>query len=130
MRLPRIKRQYSIIMIYIFSFLSLAPLRVLAQGQLEQPIRGAQDLEFVPYIQALFALGLQIVVITAAIFIIIGSYHYFAAGGNAASAERGKEIITRSIVGLLLALVGWVILNTISPQFASGLKKPEFKELQ
>lgn len=103
-----------------------------AQGgttQLEQEIPGAQgDVGFVEYVQALFAFGLQIIVLTAAIFIVIGSYAYFASGGNAAMAEKGKEIITRTIIGLLLALVGWIILNTISPQFASDLREPQLEQ--
>lgn len=96
--------------------------------QLEQPIGRLKQADFVTYIQALFAFGLQIIVLTAAIFIVIGSYAYFAAGGNAAMAEKGKEIITRTIIGLLLALVGWIILNTISPQFANDLQAPKLEQ--
>lgn len=64
-----------------------------------------------------FNWAIFIIVVSAAIFIGIGAYFYFAAAGNAQLAGQGKEIITRAIMGLVIALIAFVILKTISPQF-------------
>lgn len=94
-----------------------------AQGgsTLDQPFQATELREWVA---AVFKLGLTLVIIAAAIFIGIGAYMYFAAAGNAEYAGRGKEYIWRSIMGLVLALISWVILTTISPQFTKELREP------
>lgn len=74
---------------------------------------------------AIFQFGIILCIIAAAVYIAIGSFYYFAAAGNASLAGQGKEIIQRSIIGLLLALIAWVLLNTISPQFTQ-LRDPQF----
>ncbi len=76
------------------------------------------------FTEAIFKFGIALCVLAAAIYIAIGSFYYFAAAGNAKAAGTGKEIIQRSIIGLVLALVAWVILNTIHPQFAQNLRDP------
>lgn len=68
---------------------------------------------------AIFGFGIVAVILAAAIYIAIGAYLYFVAAGNAKMAETGKTYITRSIMGLIVALLAWVILNTISSQFTS-----------
>lgn len=104
---------------------AIIPQELLAQGtKLEQPIDGATSADFVSYINAIFQFGLILVVLAAAIYFAFGAYAYFLAAGNASMAAKGKELIQRSLVGLLLALVSWVLLNTISPQFAGNLKAP------
>lgn len=76
------------------------------------------------WIDPIVKFALVLAVLAAAIFIAIGAYMYFVATGNAQVAQQGKEYISRSIIGLVLALLAWVILNTISPQFTKGLKEP------
>ena len=71
----------------------------------------------------IFKLGIALIVIAAAIFIAIGAYMYFLAAGNAKYAETGKEYISRSVMGLILGLLAYIILQAISPQFV------ELKEL-
>ena len=67
---------------------------------------------------AIFQLGIAACILAACIYIAIGAFNYFvAAGGNAKRAEEGKAIIQRAIMGLILALVSWLILTTIHPQF-------------
>lgn len=66
---------------------------------------------------AAFELGIYFIVVAAAIFIAIGAYMYFASTGNAEYARQGKEYIWRSIMGLILGLIAYVLLKTISPQF-------------
>lgn len=96
---------------------------LMSSAQFDRPLGVSPDLPalisaFVPFV-------VGIIVMAAAIFIGIGAFFYFAAAGNAEMAGRGKELIQRALTGLVLGLIGWVILNTISPQFASTLQPPK-----
>lgn len=91
-------------------------------GSLDLPFGGEPVL--LPLFREAFKWGITIIVLAAAIYIAIGAYFYLAAAGNAKLAEQGKELITRAIMGLVLGLVGWIILNTINPQFAQQLHTP------
>jgi len=75
--------------------------------------------------QTIFEFAIALCVLAAAVYIAWGSLHYFYAAGDAKAAAEGKEIITRAITGLVLALVSWIILNTIHPQFTE-LKNPTY----
>lgn len=68
-------------------------------------------------VKKIMQFGIVLCIVAAAIYISIGAYAYFAAAGNAAMVTQGQAIIQRSVIGLVLALIAWVILNTISPQF-------------
>lgn len=108
-------------------FVSLLVLPASASAQLDQPF-GKTDL--MGMLQAGFQWGIMLVVIAAAIFIAIGAYYYLAASGNAELAGRGKETIQRAIMGLVIGLIGWVILNTVQTQFTTGLRPPSPIPLQ
>lgn len=100
---------------------------VLAQGNsnnLDEPF-GPQT-TMAGLTQVIFEFGIALCVLAAAIYIAWGSLHYFYAAGDAKRAAEGKEIITRAITGLVLALVSWIILNTINKQFIE-LKINDFK---
>jgi hypothetical protein len=78
----------------------------------------------------LFYVGILINIITAVIVmiglisIVIGAYFYMTAGGEAKRVDMGKDFIKAAISGIVLALTAWLILNTISPQFASNIQEP------
>ncbi len=107
-------RQY--VSIAVVMFLVALP----TQGQVTDPSTTSTLQEWA---SAAFQLGITLIVLAAAIFIALGAYLYFAAAGNAGAAQTGKEYISRAIMGLVLGLIAWVILNTISPQFTT-LKEP------
>ncbi len=47
--------------------------------------------------------------------LIIGGMKYITAAGNMATVTDAKDIIWNAILGLLLALLSWVIVSTINP---------------
>ncbi len=66
------------------------------------------------YLQHLFEIGIGVAAGLAVIMIVIGGIEYMstdAIGGK----EEGKDRITSALWGLLLALISWLILNTINP---------------
>ena len=112
------KRKSVLLGIALFFVVSLAVVGVsaLAQSDLDQPF-GKQD-SIATLTQAIFQFAIAACVLAACIYIAIGAFYYFAAaGGDAKRASEGKEKIQNAIIGLVLALVSWLILNTIHPQF-------------
>ncbi len=65
---------------------------------------------------AIIAIGL--------ISMIVGAFIYITAGGDNENVKKGKKFIISALSGIVLALTAWLILNTINPQLASGLKEP------
>ncbi len=49
----------------------------------------------------------------AAIMIVVGGIMIMTAGGSTERVAKGKEIVTAAVVGLLIALLSWLIIDTI-----------------
>lgn len=66
------------------------------------------------YLQFVFQFAIGITGVLAVIMIILGGITYLstdAIGGK----KDGKEMITNALGGLALAILSWLILNTINP---------------
>lgn len=109
--------------------LSVAAFFANAQGAndaLDKPFGDVTDMGALT--NTIFQFGIGVCVLAASIYIAIGAFYYFVgAGSNAKRAEEGKTIIERAIIGLVLALVSWILLNTIHPQF-TNLDVPAYKD--
>src|SRR5262245_50688042 len=100
-------------------------------GNFEVPLPGLQgtidDIAchgFLSYLAIVINYVTAIIVIIAVICIVIGGFSYMTAGGADDGVKRAKTLISSSVVGIILALSAFLIMNTISPQFASQLKEP------
>ncbi len=60
-----------------------------------------------------------VAVLLAIIFITIGGVLYITTD-TIEGKEKGKETVTRAILGLLLALISWLILYTINPELVGS----------
>lgn len=64
----------------------------------------------------------------ATIGIIIGGFNIMLAAGSSSRVQTGKKYITAAVVGILIALLAWTILDTIlkviSPDFQVGKLGP------
>lgn len=60
----------------------------------------------------------------ALLIIVIGGYTYMTAGGDGKKVETAKTYIRAALLSIILALVAFLVLNFISPQFASQLREP------
>lgn len=74
---------------------------------------GAETIE--KYLPALFNWGIAIAVILAILMTIYGGIKYMTTDA-VFNKKDGKKIIQQAIVGLLLALSAWLILEQINPQ--------------
>jgi len=68
------------------------------------------------YLESLYKFGIAIVAILAVVMIGIGAFMYIVtSAGNAGKLANAKEIITNAIIGLVMALLAWLILFIINP---------------
>ncbi len=47
------------------------------------------------------------------LFIIIGGFQYILSAGNAESATKGKKTVVNAIIGLVLIILSYIIINVI-----------------
>lgn len=66
------------------------------------------------YISTMFMILIGLAGVLAVLMIVIGGVQYLSTDAISGKSE-GKEKITNAILGLLLAIGCWVILNTINP---------------
>ncbi len=72
------------------------------------------------FLRALFTLLIVVAGILAFIMIVVGAITY-ASTDAFSGKSAGKDMILNAIMGLVLALGAWIILNTINPNLASNL---------
>jgi len=108
------------IILAIFLFLPFFALaaNLNYQPMEEIPIFGAKC-DFYDYIVNIYRLGLATVGISAMLMIMIGGYMYATSAGNNAAMEKAKGVITDAIIGLILALMSWLLLYIINPDLVS-----------
>jgi len=56
----------------------------------------------------------------AAIMIVIGGIMIMTAAGSTERVAKGREIVTAAVTGLLIALLAWLIIDTIIGIIAVG----------
>ncbi|PIR70322.1 MAG: hypothetical protein COU46_02150 [Candidatus Niyogibacteria bacterium CG10_big_fil_rev_8_21_14_0_10_42_19] len=67
------------------------------------------------FLRWLFPAMLTAAALLAVVSITYAGFLWIGAAGNPAAIENAKDRIKGSILGLLLAFAGWLILNTINP---------------
>lgn len=65
--------------------------------------------------QFLFDLMIGISIATAVIVFMFAAFQEIIGGNNAGSIQKGKEGMQNAIIGLMIVLSTWLIINTINP---------------
>jgi predicted secreted protein len=63
--------------------------------------------------------------LVAVIYLIIGGFNYVTAGGNPEAVEMAKTTIVNAIIGLLVILVSYLIVQFIMTQIGANPGLPE-----
>jgi hypothetical protein len=58
--------------------------------------------------------------IVAVVFIIIGGFYFMTARGNEEQATSGRKTLTYAIIGLVIIIFSFVIVNVITNQLTKG----------
>lgn len=64
----------------------------------------------------LIIVGMTVLVVAAGVMsTVIGGYYYMTAGGSADRVRAAKNWIGTALIGIIIALLAWIILFSISP---------------
>lgn len=69
----------------------------------------------IDYVLQIYQFGLWTIGIAAVFMISIGAFMYITSAGNTSQMGKAKEVIFDAIIGVILALTSYVLLNTINP---------------
>jgi hypothetical protein len=120
---------------FILTMIVLFPILVQAEGANRQNSEGqttssGKGLNYIPmeqipglvnngdlptYIVGLYKFGIWTVGICALLMIVLGGFMYVTSAGNNASMGKAKTVITDAIIGLIMALTAYLLLNEINP---------------
>ncbi|MFH1392153.1 MAG: pilin [bacterium] len=84
--------------------------------------------QLVSFLEWAFTFAIAAAGILALLMIMIGGFQYITAAGSEAMAGQAKNRIQNAILGLVLALCSYLILNTINPDLVT-LHLPGFEPL-
>ena len=78
-------------------------------------------------VQNILGIAMSAIGIAAFVMLLIGSFLYLTSGGNPKSTDAAKKTITMAITGIVVALLGWIIINFIGVFTGTGEKVTIFK---
>ncbi len=78
-------------------------------------LQSGESVELSTYLAAIYRAGLILASVLSVLMIVIGGIQYMTAGGNPGRLGDAKDRIWQAILGLLLVLGSYLILNTINP---------------
>ncbi len=71
------------------------------------------------YISAVYTYALGIIVTIATVMVVIGGVKWMLARGDSGKVSDAKETLSRAVIGVLLALGSYAILNLINPELVN-----------
>ena len=66
------------------------------------------------FVSKFYAWGLGLIGLVGLLFLIIGGYHILISRGDPTQLQTGKSYITYAIIGILLAIFGFVFIEVIA----------------
>lgn len=76
-------------------------------------------------IATIISIAFALAGIVAVIFLIIGGFNYVTAGGNPEQIEMAKTTIVNAIIGLVVILISYLIVQFIMTQIGVEVELPE-----
>lgn len=80
-----------------------------------RPGEAGQGQELPQFIKYIFMFSLGIVGLVGMVAVIMGGFDYVTSSGNPQKAAEGKNKIVSALLGLLLLLGSWILLNLVNP---------------
>lgn len=86
-----------------------------------QPLPGAEGEQTVAtYVPLVIKLSIVLAALLAVVMIVVAGFMYITAAGNTGTLEKAKKYATDAIIGLLIAIGYWLILQFINPDILGG----------
>lgn len=116
------KNKNIISILLAFCVVVFLPAIVFAAGTgyvpLEGSVTGGQNVtNFGNYLKRVYEIGITVTITLAVLYLVIGGFAYMTSGISITGKEGAKNKMTNALLGLALALLSYVILNTVNPQF-------------
>ena len=109
------------IILTIFAGMFLFFSEAQAQYNLMQPIKGLGTGQTVSsYVPTIIMLGIALAALLAVVVIVVAGFMYITAAGNPGNVEKAKSYLLNAIIGLLIAIGYWLILQAINPDILKG----------
>lgn len=70
---------------------------------------------FAQYINSVYRYLTAIILVVAIVMVVYGGFLYLVGSAGVGSIQRGKQIITDAIMGMVITLAAYAILNTVNP---------------
>lgn len=70
---------------------------------------------FGEYVRAFYIFFIGVIGILATVMVMYGGYRWITAAGNASRIQTAKTMVTNAIVGVVLALTSYILLQLINP---------------
>lgn len=107
-------------MLAFFNIGTVEAVEIPQYEQLENiPGSEGKNKTFPQYVVALYNLGLWIIGISAMFMLTVGGFMYLTSAGNTSAAGSAKGVIKDALIGLVLGLSAWLIVNTINPDLTT-----------
>ncbi len=74
---------------------------------------GAQDESFENVIRVIITWALYIAAVVSVLIIIYGGFLYITSAGDAVQAKKGKTALFNAIIGLVIAILAYVIVQVV-----------------
>jgi len=74
---------------------------------------GLQEGTIAGSITKMISILLEFVGGLSVLMIVISGIMYISSGGDSSKTETAKNMLTYSIIGLVVALIAWIIVNTV-----------------
>ena len=125
MKLNKFKKVFLFFLVILFLFLPFFVLAVEFKPQVKipgyAPAVGANPGETIfKYFAALYSWGIRAIGVIAVIMIMVAGFQWMLAGGNASKVSAAKGRMTNSVIGLILVLGAYTILNFINPALVAN----------
>jgi hypothetical protein len=115
--------RFSLVFLLLVGITLSLPHSAMAQtqpwgGRCIEPAGGGESVATIQGLECLIGNVLSIALsgigIAGFVMMIVGAFRYMLSGGNAKGTEGGRNTITFAIVGLVVALSSFIILNIVA----------------
>lgn len=73
---------------------------------------------------------ISIFAVIGAILIAVGGFYMVTSAGNVSRRDKGKGILTNTVIGLIIMLVAWLVVDTVMKTLAGSKAYGMWREIQ
>lgn len=123
--MPKNKKFFIVFFLLVFSasaFLFVSGAEAQLKYTLLEKIPGfaSTDGSNLPeYVKAIYKVALIVIVLSALFMLTVGGFMYLTSAGNTSAMGTAKGVIFDSLIGLVIALTAWLLLNVINPDLVN-----------